>query len=54
MKPPHQLERENAELRQVGLDLHKRAEQWRKALEEIKRMSNDPFVNQIITRNLNV
>lgn len=53
MKPPHQLEREIEELRRTGMELYERAEQWRKALEEIKRFNRDPVISSIIQKNLN-
>ena len=53
VKPLQQLERENDELRQVGIDLYERAEQWRKALQEIGRFNRDPVIASIIRRNLN-
>ena len=53
MKPIHQLEREIDELRKVGLDLYERAEQWRNALEEIRKFNRDPVISSIINNNLN-
>lgn len=53
MKPPHQLEREIEELKRTGMELYERAEQWRKALEEIRRFNQCPVISSIITRNLN-
>ncbi len=53
MKPPHQLERENDELRRIGIDLYERAEQWRTALEDIKKMNRDPIITSILKRHLN-
>jgi hypothetical protein len=48
-----QYERRIEELKQVGLDLHERCEQWRKALEEIARFNTDPIIGSIIQRSLN-
>jgi hypothetical protein len=53
MKPPHQLERENEELRQAGLQLYERAEQWRKAIAEIEKHNRCPIISSIIRRNIN-
>lgn len=53
MKPAYQLEREIDELRKVGIDLYERAEQWRKALEEIRKFNRDPVISSIINNNLN-
>lgn len=53
MKPTHQLERELDEARQIGIDLHARAEQWRSALEEIGKFNECPIIASIIKKNLN-
>jgi hypothetical protein len=53
MKPLHQLEFENEELRRAGLDLYERAEKWRKALEEIAKHNRCPVVASIIKQNIN-
>lgn len=53
MKPTHQLEREIDELRKVGHDLYERAEQWRNALEEIRKFNQDPVISSIIKQHLN-
>lgn len=53
MKPIHQLEFEIDELRRTGMELYQRAEQWREALEEIKRFNDNPVISSIINHNLN-
>lgn len=53
MKPVHQLERELADARQAGIDLHTRGEQWRQTLEEIRKINQCPIISSIIKRSLN-
>lgn len=53
MKSTQHLEREIAALRRTSMELYERAETWRHALEEIRKMNRCPIIAAIIKKHLN-
>lgn len=53
MKTTQQLEHEIDLLKRTGMDLYERAEQWRAALEEIRKMNRCPVISAILKQHLN-
>lgn len=53
MKSTHHLEREIDALRRTSMELYKRAETWRHALEEIRKMNRCPVIAAILRKHLN-
>lgn len=47
------LEREIETLQRTGMELYERAEKWRAALEEIRKMNRCPIIADILREHLN-